>query len=320
MAERRQARAAVAGGRACGWRWRFLLPTVCLVLHLSCSPGPGEEEPKKDRKGWTLPSEIDVDVSADSFCGEYAKVACASLHECCPADVVARSEYDELLTSERTCRESIRLMCEDDLAIWLSGVRKGTVWFHESKAQSCLEELLPPSTPCYGFSAPGTYLPSCQNRPFKGLQTEGTTCPESIECAPGLLCDATGVCVSLPGEGAGCLSADSAPMCGAGLYCDEKGICRKWPREGESCAVGARCFGGLYCDRSEPGHAGLCVAKRQVGEGCRSDIECYSGLCNDECLGWIGEYRYWDMCYNEWYVVYGWLSEPVVPEGSGGEP
>jgi hypothetical protein len=67
MVGRTQAGVAEAVDRACGRRWRFLPPTFCLVFLLSCGPGPGEEEPKKDSKGWTLSSEIDIDVSADSF-------------------------------------------------------------------------------------------------------------------------------------------------------------------------------------------------------------------------------------------------------------
>lgn len=259
----------------------ILPPLLCLLL--SCGFAEGDDEPKKDKNGWTLPSEIVVNVTADNFCQELAKVACAAMHECCGAEYAADVDWGSYLSNQDDCRLFARLDCENYLGSELAGVKRGAVRLDEDKASRCLEELLPMNTQCFEYVSSGTHLPSCEGRPFQGLLTAGMACPGQVECAPGFVCGPSHECVAIPGPGALCLGAGGSPMCSAGLYCGEKGICRKNPREGEACAVGARCFDGLYCEKLEEGKPGRCAVKRKSGEPCSADEECEAGECSGLC-------------------------------------
>jgi hypothetical protein len=133
------------------------------------------------------------------------------------------------------------------------------------------------------------------------------TCFADADCAEGLHCAETGLCVDGVGEGGRCTldpdeddedeedggddgeedpgswrDAADQSECAPGLYCVDS-RCQKTNFVGAPCERYEHCTGGLYCDYGTSGEPGSCQPRAAIGEACRSDLPCLaSAICDVE--------------------------------------
>mmetsp|Transcript_17298 Transcript_17298/g.24039 ORF Transcript_17298/g.24039 Transcript_17298/m.24039 type:complete len:342 (+) Transcript_17298:23-1048(+) len=121
---------------------------------------------------------------------------------------------------------------------------------------------------------------ACVDNICKGI-SEGLPCnPNEAQCAKGLYCNATGVCVpqKLKYELCTLAPGDNAALtCQPGFYCDtNRGNCTRYRSlsRNERCSDDYGCEAGLTCDNGECRSYTL-----DTNEDCRDDNDCPYALC-----------------------------------------
>jgi hypothetical protein len=249
------------------------------------------EDPGAEEQQWTSVAEIHVEVTADNFCSEVARVTCSAMHDCCSAS----SNWDSWTAyshSENECRYYKELDCLAAFSSEVIGMEGDTVTLDVALATKCLEELLHPGQPCLRAGKAEDLVPSCKLKLFVGKQTEGKACLDDVVCADGLFCGPDFVCSPPPAVGDLCAVWSPEP-CAPGLFCGAEGVCQKELKKGEECPAGLGCGQGLFCGDAKEGKPGVCTPLAKLGEKCQADFQCTSSLCQPgKCLsqwGWGGE-------------------------------
>ncbi len=226
-------------------------------------------------------------VNAKNFCSQFAEVACYNMWTCCTGLQIERMLGQTLSITEASCRDDMKLRCEDTFALQLDAVANDTATINTEKAAACFKTLLVPDhNSC--FLVPkdtvfdNTITENCsQSALFEGSVPVGSECSSDWECGTDAYCGQLdgGLCNGLV---AGC-------------------ICKTLNPANGSCCASGECAAGLYCETpsgivcSLTTSPGTCTAQVAFGAACTSSNQCDSNFCEaGRCQG-----ATWMSCYSD---------------------
>ena len=199
-------------------------------------------------------SEGAAPVGVDSYCGEYARIACDFARRC-----------DCLMgATEAMCRTVMESQCTDDV---VTPVRERRRSYDADAAGGCLAGLRGILADC---SLNDVDYPTACDRMLTGTTAAGGSCAEDEDCLPVLECY-DGACIAPPGAGEPCIDGTYCP---GDLFCAAGERCAVARGSGQPCPEGdPACADGLYCDS----RGSTCSPYGGVGAECRHD----NGSCAD---------------------------------------
>jgi hypothetical protein len=220
---------------------------------------------------------VSVDASADSFCEEFAEVACHNMYQCCSESQIEQELGVSEPRTEVQCREDKTRLCVRSTASYRDSLAENRVTFNAEALNGCLSALLAPDDTCSTYVDTLPWLEVCKAEVWTGLVATGGNCffdhdcagaPKSAECGPDQKC------VTLPTAGFPCPTG----QCAADFFCGTGGLCQARLAEGAPCTGTGQCTEKLFCDLAATPMP-ICTAQKPGGSMCSSDAGCISGDC-----------------------------------------
>jgi hypothetical protein len=182
-------------------------------------------------------------------------------------------------------RRSERLKTNFCIDVLATPLRAGKVTVDPAKLAACEQAVLPAVATLSNQRSVTTLaerFPACRGV-FTGKLAAGAECIGTMECAPGLVCNAM-KCETPGGDGDKCRPVIELTMavvessCASGLHCSlEDYVCMPKVAKGAACVLTEECQDGLSCRDSKCVPAG--PAKHD--EGCDEATDCPAGdFCN----------------------------------------
>jgi hypothetical protein len=218
-----------------------------------------------------------IDATEDTFCDEFAEVACHNMYGCCSESQIEQELGVSEPRTEAQCREDKRRLCVRATASLRDSLAAGRVTFNPMPLNACLEAIATPDDgTCSTYVDKLPWTDACDEPAWTGTVAVGGTCffdhdcagsPKSAECGPDQKCAA------LPTGGFPC------PMgvCAEGFFCGT-GTCQAKLAEGAPCTTSGQCLDTLFCDTMAM-PAPVCSSRKPGGAMCTSDLACISGDC-----------------------------------------
>jgi hypothetical protein len=199
-------------------------------------------------------------LSAETFCAQYAEAFCEASKGCCQAAGFKREG----------CRNFHLGVCQSAIARTLAGHST----LDRAAADACLKEVRAASPACPGRSGdnpfPLSRYDACR-KVVVGLASENQPCgEENPDCAPSFSC-------TQGPDGGSCRPMPCGGPCPSGSFCafGSERKCQPLPAQGEACVQSLRCASETdYCASN-----GNCQPKSALGEACFSSGTCLSRRC-----------------------------------------
>jgi hypothetical protein len=220
---------------------------------------------------------LSVDATDDTFCDEFAEVACHNMYQCCSEAQIENELGVSEPRTEAQCREDKRRLCVRSTASLRDSLAAKRVAFNAEPLNSCLTALLAPDDTCSTYVAELPWTEACEGEVWTGLVAMGGNCffdhdcagaPKSAECGPDQKC------VALPTAGFPCPGG----TCAEGFFCGSGGTCQAQLAENAPCIDSSQCREDLFCDTTAMPMP-ICTAQKPGGQACTSDLGCISGDC-----------------------------------------
>jgi hypothetical protein len=220
---------------------------------------------------------IKVDAEEDSFCEEYAEVACYNMYRCCSERLIEQELGVSEPRTEEQCREDKRRNCERSSASLRDSLKAGRVTFEAAAFNECLSTVIAPDDTCSTYVTELPWETPCEAQVWVGTVGMGGACffdhdcagsPNSAECGPDQKC------IALPTSGFPCPTGE----CAEGFFCGPNTICTAQLAEGAPCTGSNQCKEDLFCDTTAMPMP-ICTARKGGGSPCTSDLGCVSGDC-----------------------------------------
>jgi hypothetical protein len=220
---------------------------------------------------------ISIDATANSFCEEFAKVACHNMYRCCSESQIERNLGVSEPRTEAQCREDKRRNCVRASAAVRDSLAAGRVTFNAAPLNECLSSILAPDDTCSTYVTELPWTTACEGQVWVGTVAMGGNCffdhdcagaPKSAECGPDQKC------MALPTSGFPCPNG----QCAEGFFCGNTGTCQAQLAENAPCMNSTQCQKDLFCDLAATPMP-ICTARKPGGSPCTSDFGCVSGDC-----------------------------------------
>jgi hypothetical protein len=222
---------------------------------------------------------VSVNASADSFCEEFAEVACHNMYQCCSESQIENELGVSEPRTEVQCREDKTRVCIRATASYRDSLAAKRVQFNPEALNGCLSALLAPDDECSTYADDLPWTEACKADVWTGLVAMGGNCffdhdcagaPRSAECGPDQKC------VALPTAGFPCPGG----VCAENFFCattTTTPVCQPKLAENAPCTGSNQCLENLFCDQTLT--MPVCIAQKQGGAACTSDLGCVSGDC-----------------------------------------
>jgi hypothetical protein len=220
---------------------------------------------------------IDINATEDTFCDEFAEVACHNMYQCCSESQIEQELGVSEPRTEVQCREDKRRLCVRSTASLRDSLAAGRVTFNAEPLNTCLNAYLAPDDTCSTYVDKFPWTEPCKAQVWTGTVGAMGKCffdhdcagaPKSAECGPDQKC------IALPTGGQPC------PMgtCADGFFCGTGAVCQARLGENAPCTSTSQCQDMLFCDTTAMPQP-LCASRKPGGAMCTSDLACISGDC-----------------------------------------
>ncbi len=218
-----------------------------------------------------------IDASAETFCDEFAELACYNMYRCCTEQQIETELGVDEPRTEAQCREDKKRSCHRASASLRDSLEAGRVTFNADVFNNCLSSMAAPSDACSEYVTEQPWEEACEDSPWTGTVAVGGNCffdhdcagaPDNAECGPDQKC------VALPTGGFPCPTG----QCAEGFFCGTNTVCEPTLAEGAPCTANNQCQEDLFCDQTALPMP-ICTAQKPGGESCTSDLNCISGDC-----------------------------------------
>ena len=180
---------------------------------------------------------VSIDATEDTFCNEFAEVACHNMYQCCNE---AQIENELGVSEPRTevqCREDKTRNCVRSTASLRDSLKAGRVTFKPEVLNACLDAIIAPddgTCSTYVDKLPWTDL--CEEQPWVGTVAMAGKCFFDHDCAgspKSAECGLDQKCVALPTAGFPCPNGVCAEdfFCGTGAMCQPR-LAENWRIQG----------------------------------------------------------------------------------------
>lgn len=220
---------------------------------------------------------ISVDATADTFCDEYAEVACHNMYQCCTEEDIESNLGVTEPRTEAQCREDKKRECVRGSAELRDSLDAGRVTFNADAFNNCLDALLAPDGSCAMYVDKYPWTDACKEQPWVGTVAVGGACFFNHDCAgapKSAVCGPDQKCAALPVGGFPCMNG----ACAEDFFCGTGSICQAKLAEGTPCTSDFECQDELFCD-PDATPAPACASRKAGGEACTGDQSCLSGDC-----------------------------------------
>jgi len=176
-------------------------------------------------------------VSVEELPAKYADAFCQVL-TACVGDL-----YNVFRPGEE-CLKDFTVTVEESLATLPTAIDAGRVKYHGTKVQKCLDDVA-----AGGCDTLSQREPESCKQALEGTLKEGEDCSLDAECEGDQYCKlgaaCPGKCAAYEQAGGPCAATDN---CASGLKCGDTGLCVAPSQKGEACKQGEPdCTDGLLC-------------------------------------------------------------------------
>jgi hypothetical protein len=236
---------------------------------------------------------LSVDATADTFCDEFAEVACHNMYQCCSESQIENELGVSEPRTEAQCREDKTRLCVRSTASLRDSLIAKRVTFNPEPLNTCLSAIVAPDETCSTYASELPWLEACKAQVWTGLVATGGNCFFDHDCAgapKSAECGADQKCVTLPTAGFPC----PLGQCAEDFFCGSGGLCQAKLAEGAPCSGFNQCREDLFCDLGAMPMP-ICTAQKAGGAACTSDAGCVSGDCVPGKCAVTGQTCYTDL-------------------------